>query len=194
MKTQSRPAREKLVAAATRLFYSRGIHAVGIDEIVERAGIAKMSLYNNFASKDELVCEYLRRQSGALLKTFSDGIDGARSARDNLLGIFDTLSAILLAPDFRGCPFTRAAGELSGLRPRHPGLDVCAEHKGRFRAMIRDLAGAASAPEPDALAVRLAVLVDGALAQGALTEPSLVAREARGAAAQLIEAALHRAP
>ena len=193
MKTSTRPAREKLLSTASRLFYSRGIHAVGIDEIVARAGIAKMSLYNNFASKDELVCEYLHRQSASLLEAFAHGAAGPGSARERLLAIFDTLTNILLAPTFRGCPFIRAASELAGLRPPHPGLKVCADHKVRFRTTIRDLAAEAGAPDPEALSARLAVIVDGALAQGALSEPEAMARHARGAALQLIESALPQA-
>lgn len=185
MKRRERSAREKLLDAAGRLFYTRGINAVGIDEIIAKAGVAKMSLYNNFASKDDLVCEYLRLQGAALDRVFAGAIGKGATARERLLGAFDALERVIGGERFHGCPFIKANAELSGLRPRHPGVRVCEEYKAGFRARLRELAAEAGARDAGALAEQLALLADGALCG-----PVWGAAAARGAAETLVREAL----
>ncbi len=188
MKPRERSAREKVLAAAAELFYARGINAVGIDKIIARAGVAKMSLYNNFASKDELVCEYLKLQAAELGRVFAESMGRGRTARERLMGAFDALESVIGGAEFRGCPFIKARAELAGLRPRHPGVRVCDEYKEQFRAGLSALAAEAGASDPGALASQLALLIDGALcghrADGAAA--------ARSAAESLLRTAIPR--
>src|SRR5882757_7573748 len=96
-------ARERLLAAANELFYEEGVHTVGIDRVIERAGVAKASLYNTFGSKDELIKAYLEARHVARQKRVTEKIAGYDNPRDRLLGVFDALGDLFLEPTFRGC-------------------------------------------------------------------------------------------
>src|ERR1700710_1892833 len=103
--------RQRLLAAADELFYNEGIHAVGIDRVIEKAGVAKGSLYYNFSGKDELIKEYLLGRHAA----WSSRIDGALAEQTDpvakILAVFDVLGELFSAPDFRGCSFMNAVAE-----------------------------------------------------------------------------------
>lgn len=105
------PARDRILNVADRLLYSKGIRAVGIDEIIAEAGIAKASLYRHFESKDDLICEYLnvrRNRISALLRSRIEGADGAERSVDAL---FDALGEIVTNTEFKGCAFVAAIAE-----------------------------------------------------------------------------------
>jgi AcrR family transcriptional regulator len=106
-------ARERLLAAADELFYAEGVHTVGIDRVIEHAGVAKASLYNAFGSKDELVRAYLERRSQARQQRITDELARHRSPRAKVLGVFDVLGRIGSAPGYRGCAFYNASAESS---------------------------------------------------------------------------------
>src|SRR3978361_39067 len=102
--TASRPpARERLLDAANQLFYEEGVHTVGIDRIIERAGVAKASLYSAFGSKDELVRAYLEGRHEKRQARILAGLERFETPRDRLLGVFDVLAEIAASPEFRGC-------------------------------------------------------------------------------------------
>jgi AcrR family transcriptional regulator len=176
-----RGARERILRAATDLFYEQGINSTGIEALAEAAHVSKRTLYQHFASKDELIVEYLRHVTGQRLPALVSVLaDTGMTARDRMLGIFD-LDAV------RGCPFVNAAAELADVE--HPARQVCGEHKQAFIDALIGLAAEAGARDPESLGHQLAVLYDGASAQsGALhsTEPP---RHARAAAAALIDLA-----
>src|SRR5260221_6772462 len=105
-------ARERLLAAANELFYQEGIHTVGIDRVIERAGVAKATLYNAFGSKDELIRAYLRgRHALTRERTTSALATRYKTPRERLLGVFDVLGETAAEPGFRGCAFINASAE-----------------------------------------------------------------------------------
>src|SRR3954464_4577654 len=102
-------ARERLLAAANELFYEEGVHTVGIDRVIERAGVAKASLYSTFGSKEELVRAYLQGRADARRQRIADAIAGHDDPREQLLAIFDALGASIARPNYRGCAFINAS-------------------------------------------------------------------------------------
>src|ERR1700712_1525754 len=104
-------ARERLLTAADELFYEEGIHSVGIDRIIERAGVAKASLYNTFGSKDELVRGYLQSRHEARQARLTTKLARYDDPRDRLLGVFDVMDELFAEPRFRGCAFLNASAE-----------------------------------------------------------------------------------
>lgn len=155
-------ARDRLLGAATKLFYRDGFHAVGIDRILDEAGVAKMTLYNHFPSKDTLIAEALRQRAALFEKGFKRDVMAVPAPRKRLLALFDALDAWFKTPDFQGCMFVAAAAEFHD--PAHPARVVAADHKRALLAFVLRLAKDAEAKDPATLALRLALLIDGAIA------------------------------
>src|ERR1700739_59571 len=103
--TVRRSARERLRAAANELFYNEGVHTVGIDRVIERAGVAKASLYNTFGSKDDLVRGYLELRFGLRREATLTKIAAVDSPREKMLAIFDLLDETFHRPGYNGCAF-----------------------------------------------------------------------------------------
>src|SRR3954470_15438092 len=101
--TARRSARERLLASANELFYDEGIQTVGIDRIVEHAGVAKASLYNTFGSKEALVRAYLERRDGNLRDRITRTLTRFRTPRERLLGVFDAQGELFTDPEYNGC-------------------------------------------------------------------------------------------
>src|ERR1700760_3290071 len=110
-KSRKPSARERLLTAADELFYAEGVHTVGIDRIIERAGVAKASLYSCFGSKDELVRAYLEGRHEIRRTRLLAGLERYTDPRDRLLGVFDVLGELAGTPGFRGCAFYNATAE-----------------------------------------------------------------------------------
>src|SRR3712207_1353891 len=104
-------ARERLLAAADELFYAEGVHTVGIDRVIERAGVAKASLYSSFGSKDGLIRAYLEARHERRRERILAGLERFESPRDRLLGVFDVLAEVASSSGFRGCAFYNASAE-----------------------------------------------------------------------------------
>jgi AcrR family transcriptional regulator len=178
-------ARERLLQTASDLFYNEGIRAVGIDAIIAKAGVAKMTLYNHFASKDELVVEFLKRRDERWMTSFRESVERrTKNPQRRLLAVFDALEEWFQSDDFRGCAFINAAAELADRN--HPAHKVALEHKARLRAYILDLAKAAEVPAPKRLTDRLFLLVEGAIVTASMEGNSESARQARHAARALL--------
>src|ERR1700722_2600238 len=96
-------ARERLLAAANELFYAEGVQTVGIDRIIERAGVAKASLYNLFGSKEELVAAYLASQQDRTTRRLAQRIESVDDPREKILAVFDDQAQQFQCPDFNGC-------------------------------------------------------------------------------------------
>src|SRR6185312_12953705 len=99
------PARERLLIAADELFYGEGINTVGIDRIIERAGVAKASLYDCFGSKEELIRSYLNARHESRLKRITEGLKRFATPREKMLGVFDIQGEAFRSQSYRGCPF-----------------------------------------------------------------------------------------
>jgi AcrR family transcriptional regulator len=178
-----RGARERILQAATRLFYGQGINATGISELAEVAHVSKRTLYQHFESKDALIEAYLRRfDDEHLLAREQVLLREDLSARDRLLALFDDLSE---PETFRGCPYLNAAAEIADTA--HPARRIADQHKHAFRALLRDTAREAGAPDPETLADQVAVLFDGALARSVLLNDLAPLRHARMAAETLLD-------
>src|ERR1700712_1933595 len=150
--TPTRSARDRLLAAADQLFYEEGIHTVGIDRVIEKAGVAKASLYKNFGSKDELVREYLARRHVRRQARITAMREKYDSPRDQLLGVFEVLADIASMPGFRGCAFINASAEA----PAGSAVaQVTEESRAWIRALFVELATDAAVADPEELASRL---------------------------------------
>lgn len=168
------------MAAADRLFYQRGIRAVGVDTIAAEAGISKRSLYDTFPSKDALVAAYLRERVHPL--PASDAPPAAQ-----VLALFDQLHSRFASGDFRGCPFVNAVTELA--RDCESARAIALRFKEDRRQQISALLSQSGASDPDGLASQIALLIEGAIASMLVRQDASVARQARDAAAVLMRAA-----
>jgi AcrR family transcriptional regulator len=132
------PVRDRLLEAAAELFYSQGVGATGIDAITARAGVAKMSLYNNFASKAELVAAYIERRRAEWLAVYQARLAQAATPQERALAVFDSyIDHAELAYDwgFRGCGLLNAAAELP---VGDPGRASVAAQKQEAEALFRE--------------------------------------------------------
>ena len=179
-------AREKLLAAAAELFYEEGVHSVGIERVIERAGVAKASLYGNFKGKDDLVRAYLAERQAARQQRLLARMALVETPREKLLALFDTLADAIAQPNFRGCAFMRASAEM---RPESAGRDVCDSARSWSRELLTGLARQAGAAQPELLAHQLVLLYDGASVCAQMDDDPSAAPAARKVAEQMIEAA-----
>jgi AcrR family transcriptional regulator len=180
--------RERLLAAADELFYSEGVHVVGIDRIVERAGVAKASLYSIFGSKDELVRAYLEEHFKDRQRRVARILAAQDSPRDRILGVFAEMDAALAAKEFWGCRFILASAEA------HPGdaTDAVAdEYRAWLRSVFTDQAEAAGARDPKTIGRQLTLLYDGAAVAARMDRDRGVAASAMVSAVEsLLDAAI----
>lgn len=183
-----RTARERILETAGELFYREGMRAVGIDTIIARSGVAKMSLYRNFASKDDLICAYLEDTEGKFWSWW-DSVAARHpdDPRARLKALFASLGKWAAHPKFRGCPFINTTVEFRDTD--HPGRAIAERHTRAVRGRLRDVAAAAGARDPETLAEHLLLLMQGAYAGGRTLGPEVAARAIPAAAAVLIDAA-----
>jgi AcrR family transcriptional regulator len=168
---------ERILETADRLFYLRGIRAVGVDTIAAEIGISKRTLYNHFPSKDELIAAYLARR-------FRQPPSSDKPPAEQILGTFDSLERRFASKDFRGCPFVNAVAEL-GAEDRAVKKIAIAFKESR-RLWFRDLLMRLEVADPDHLATQLTLLVDGAIAQDLVRDDPSMARAAKEAARVLL--------
>ncbi|NKJ46780.1 TetR family transcriptional regulator [Burkholderia sp. SG-MS1] len=182
-------AQRNLLHAASELFYREGVRTVGVDAVVERAGVNKMSLYRQFSSKDELVMAYLEQQDerffGYVERSFAKH---PGEPAKQLQQYFDDLSVRASVDDYRGCPFVNVSVEFSD--PGHPARQFVFRNKQRLMGRLIELSTAAAADDPEALANALGLVIEGVYAAsqtyGPGCGPILAAPKV---AAQLIAAA-----
>lgn len=187
VKSQAKPsARERLLAAANELFYAEGVHTVGIDRIIEQAGVAKASLYNTFGSKDELVHAYLDSRHAETAGRITRALGRYGTPRDRLLGVFDAQGELFAEPGFRGCAFVSASSE----SPNDVVEKAAADYRGWVRGLFTGLAREVGVPDPEGLARQLQLLYDGASLSARMDHDPSAAMAARTAAAALLDAAL----
>lgn len=158
-----KPARERVFAVAADLFYRKGIRAVGVEEIVNKAGVAKISLYRSFKSKDDLIVAYLEQRNAEFWRQwdgrFAPHSDDPRALLD---AIMDYLARRTTQAGYRGCPFINYAVEFP--EASHPGHRVVEANKREWRRRFTAISEALGAPKPKLLADSLLLLVEGAYA------------------------------
>ncbi len=180
--------RQHLLATAWRLFYRDGYRTVGIDTLLAEADLAKMTLYNHFPSKDDLIVAVIGKRSEEVLAGLAGAVAAAgRSREARLLAVFDWLEVLFASKDFNGCAFIRALSEFP--EPSHPIHKAAWSHKQSVRKILMRLAAEAGARDPGVLADSLRLLIDGALVAAHATGTAKPARTARTAAARLLKQA-----
>lgn len=181
-------ARERILRTAFGLFYAQGIRGVGVDRIIAESGVAKATFYRHFPAKDDLVLAYLDEVDATWTGQLRAAAAAAGSApRDQLIGLFDALSAACRRPGYRGCGFINAAAENPPGTPVH---DRTLAHKDAVRAWIAALAEQAGAADPAGLARALTLLLDGGLASGSTDGQPDAPAAAKAAARTVVDAAL----
>ena len=166
------PARQRLLNAARELFYREGIHSVGVDRIIEAAGVTRATMYKQFDGKEGLVLAYLDGEDQQLRGLFAQA---AGESSDPLVLLDLTIAGIehdIRERHTRGCPFINAAAEYPDDGPVRA---LIADHRGWFRATLRQLADAAGLTDPDDVAASLVLLRDAALVGGYLDGEGRVA-------------------
>lgn len=180
-------ARDKLLDAANELFYSEGVQTVGVDRIIERAGVAKASLYNTFGSKDELVKAYLQSRHAGTSDRLRSAIEERTDPVQRLLAAFDVQAELFRQPDFHGCAFISASAEA----PEGGVIERAAdEFRADIRTLFTDLARDAGVTDPETLGSQLQLIYDGSGLSARMDRDPTVALRARAAAEVLIRAAL----
>ena len=179
-------ARERLLEAASELFYAEGVHTVGIDRVIERAGVAKASLYNTFGSKDALVGAYLESRHARTSERITRYLTRYTEPRDRLLGVFEAQGELFAAPGFRGCAFVSASAESPGEL-----VEQAADaYRDWVRTLLTDLAREAGVAAAETLGRQLHMIYDGASLSARMDRSPSVAIAARAAAEVLLDAAL----
>jgi AcrR family transcriptional regulator len=182
----SSPKREHLLITALNLFYRDGYRAVGIDTLLEKAGVAKMTLYHHFASKEALIVAVLEQRSRDLLAGADAAITKAgRSPARRLAAIFEGLKAWFASDEFKGCAFIRALSEYP--EPDHPIHQAAWRHKREMNSRLRAITADAGARHPAAVADAISLLIDGAIVAAHATSSTVPADAARTAAANLLK-------
>ena len=190
MKSTEIPTRERIVTAASKLFYSEGIRGVSVDAVAEKAGLTKRTLYYHFASKDDLVAAYLDARDQPNLKLFQRWFAEAEGGvADKVRNIFTNLAKSARHPSWKGCGFLRTAAELANM-PGHPAVKLGIAHKKRVEAWLTSVFAAEGNQAPEVLARQVILLVDGSFAVVLLNRDASYMETAGEAAAALIEAAM----
>src|SRR5712691_531180 len=181
-------ARERLMDAANQLFYEEGVHSVGVDRVIERAGVAKATLYTVFGSKDGLVRAYLTAHDEGIRERMIRELTAKYTTpRERLLGVFEVQGLRFTETGFRGCAFARASAEA----PEGSSIDDVAEqHRAWLRSLFVDLAKDAGARNPPQLAQQLMLLYDGAGTSAWMDHDPSAAKAAHSVAVALVDAAL----
>ena len=177
--------RERIVEAATELFYAQGVRAVSADKIIGRAGITKVTFYRHFRTKDDLVVAYLERQAERERTDVAATLARADGDADEAIRLFaESVGAVSCMPGFRGCPFINAAAEYAD--QDHPVRRTVAAHRRWFKAVLEEMITPLGLIEPTSTADQLVLLRDGAMVSGYLGDPETVSRSLRRAAQAVI--------
>ncbi|WP_230102448.1 TetR/AcrR family transcriptional regulator [Microbacterium sp. Bi121] len=183
------PARERLITAATRLFYEEGIHTVGVDRVIEEAGVTRATLYKQFGGKENLVLAYLGHEDESLRALFAAAGQGVADPDALLDAVINGIAADIRDRHTRGCPFINAAAEYPDANGEVRRL--IDQHREWFRATLQTVADSAGLERPEEVAASLVLLRDAALVGGYLDGEARVTPAFERTALAVIEA--HRA-
>jgi AcrR family transcriptional regulator len=171
---------------ADRLFYAEGVRSVGIDKIIAEAGVAKMTLYTHFPSKDDLIVAVLQYREQKVLEFFRASMERhGKRPKDKLRAFFAALKEWFGSPGFRGCAFQNAAVELAD--PAHAGTQFVRDHKRRFTEILRGFVEESVGRSAAKLVPMVALLVEGAIVTAVISGTPDAAEVARDAALKLVE-------
>ncbi|MFJ3553977.1 TetR/AcrR family transcriptional regulator [Streptomyces sp. NPDC090114] len=165
-------ARARLLSTATRIFYSEGIHSVGIDRITAEAKVTRATLYRHFTGKEDLVLAYLDQADQGIRRQVAAARASSHSAVDKVHAVAGSITQSIQAPGFRGCAFLNAAAEYAD--PAHPIHQFVLAHRQWFLNTVTEMLAESSDAHAGAAARHLVMLRDGAMAAGCLFDPTLV--------------------
>ncbi len=179
----TKPARQRLLETATRLFYAEGIHAVGIDRIIAEAGVAKATFYNHFPSKDDLVVAYIADQD----RLGRAAVEALRreTPRATIAAIVGRIGDAAIAGGYRGCPFLNAAAEYAD--PASSVRRAIGMQRQWYRDLLKDLLADAGDPTPKVTAELLVAISDGLLESAYIDDPARIPLLAKEAVDRLFE-------
>jgi AcrR family transcriptional regulator len=169
MSTTASSARDRILDTAHRLFYRDGLRATGIDRIIAESGVAKMSFYRNFPSKNDLIEAFLTRRHDEWMQWFVDAVE-TRLARRNagLEVIADAMEEWFAEPEFRGCAFINTVAE-SGAESDAPAWTLASSHKEGVRDYIEQLARRLALPHPRDVADEVMLIIEGMIVRYQMT-------------------------
>lgn len=185
-KPKKSDARQRIVETAEQLFYAEGVRAVGIDRIIAEASVAKMTLYNHFPSKDDLILAVVEFREAKFDAMFEKWMERhVKSGKARLEAFFAAMKNWFQSPDFRGCMFINTCVELADAE--HPASKFSADHKERFHAMLKGIIADEQGDKvAEAVAPAIALLVEGAIISAVMRQSVESAEVAKKAAFGLI--------
>jgi AcrR family transcriptional regulator len=190
MRTNEPSTRDRIVTAASKLFYNEGIRSVSVDAVAAKAGVTKRTLYYHFTSKDELIEAYLGERDQPNLAAFRRWYEETEGGvAEKVRGIFRVLAARARHPKWKGCGFLRTSAELANM-PGHPAIKTGAAHKKRLEAWLGDMLGANGVADAAMLARQIILLLDGSFAVVLLHRDPSYMETAGDAAFALVRAAV----
>ncbi|MEU8980422.1 TetR/AcrR family transcriptional regulator [Streptomyces sp. NPDC048309] len=185
---RSAAARARLLAAANELFYAEGVQSVGIDRVIEHAGVAKATLYNAFGSKDGLIRAYLQARHAATAERMARELEARYDTpKERLVGAFEVQGLSFIEPGFRGCAFISASADAP---PGGVVEQTAQDYRAWLHELFFDLAQQAGAKDAKSLAQQLVLLYDGAGISAWMDRDPSAETAARSVAAALVEAAV----
>jgi AcrR family transcriptional regulator len=179
--------RRHVLDVASRLYYERGVRAVGMDLVVKESGVGNATLYRQFPTKDALAGAYTQDRADAWFARVRGACDRFDDPREKLLAILESVVEETEQPAFRGCPMLNTHTEFPD--PEHPAHRVAVAHERRVRDWMRDLAAEARATDPEQLADELVLLLNGVYVTASVLGPQGPARRTVALARRLIRAA-----
>ena len=179
--------RERILAAATELFYAHGIHTVGIDRIIKESQVAKMTFYNHFESKSKLVVAYLERQSDAVFANLekATSVPGV-SETERVLGIFDFLEMAFSQKEFHGCPFIKGLSEFGGSTQDREVKRCIARHFERLLEFVEALLKPLKIKGRKKTANKIVSLINGSIVFAQMSGNSSIAKLNRETALMIL--------
>ncbi|MFF2732266.1 TetR/AcrR family transcriptional regulator [Streptomyces sp. NPDC058008] len=165
-------ARARLLSTATKIFYTEGIHSVGVDRIIAEAQVTRATLYRHFSGKEALVLAYLDQADQGIRSQVALAQASGASAADRVRAVSRSIADGIQSPGFRGCAFLNAVAEYPD--PDHPIHQAVLAHRQWFLDTVTELLAQAGQAPADAAGRHLVMLRDGAMAAGCLFDPRLV--------------------
>jgi AcrR family transcriptional regulator len=184
----SAEVRERILRTASTLFYQRGVRAVGVDLVVEEAGVAKTSLYRHFRTKDDLIAAFLQREDEDFWNRWNSVAELHKTdPATELESHFDWIGERVGRPNYRGCPQLNVAAEFPN--SDHPARRVASAHKQELRRRLKAIAERLRVKRPDQLAGQLSLLINGAFVSSQVLSPGEAGPLLQAAVCALITAA-----
>lgn len=187
--TERLSPRDRILATASELFYRYGFQAVGVDRIVEESGVAKMTLYRHFESKDDLIVAYLERSNRQFWTWFEASVEGINDPKERLLAVFRSLETLATSRSCLGCTFQSTAAEFPDAS--HAAHRLAHDHKLAVRRRLEAMTLAAGLRNAEVAADHLMLLMDGAWVAARMFKRDSPAGQVAGAARILIESQLY---